>query len=402
MCITQIEVNENYKIEKNFFLKENNLMIDSSSNQIYENKDLLNSNQTELNSILNYCEEQIKESDEYKKAALRRARSVQVPKKNESKQDDDDEGKKAEKKVVRFADMLGLDLVKIKVIQNPDRPPRVPKHILQLFRESMKYSDDDDDDDEDDDEEYYNDNEWVDNKINSINGKSCKSIKNSYLNSIISNKSNTKPIMNGRTVNGVSTTLTTTASQLSSQKILTDDDSFLIKNCKCELKWKQCFEQPGLKPDFFLKLNEKKALLETIHLKSQIISGIVRVLNICFNKNVKIRYTIDNWKTFNDIETAYINNSCDGLTDRFSFNLNLEAKLAEFFNNSQNFYNRFKIQFAIVFETKPTLTENNEYWDNNYGLNYLIECINNTTPVSKLKNNDILCDLSNSLSAAFV
>ena len=178
----------------------------------------------------------------------------------------------------------------------------------------------------------------------------------------------------------------------------------MIKNYKCELKWKQCFEQPGLKPDFYLRLNEKKVLLETIHLKSQIISGIVRVLNICFNKNVKIRYTIDNWKTFNDIETAYINNSCDGLTDRFSFNLNLEAKLAEFFNNSQNFNNLFKVEFAIVYETKPTNSENQEYWDNNYGLNYLIECMSNTvSPTPTIRNlNDILYDISANLSAAFV
>ena len=85
-------------------------------------------------------------------------------------------------------------------------------------------------------------------------------------------------------------------------------------------------------------------------MKSYLICGVVRVLNICFNKIVKIRYTTDKWKTFDEINAAYINNSCDGHTDRFSFNLNLENSLARFFNNYQNFYNKYYIEFAIVYE----------------------------------------------------
>jgi protein phosphatase 1 regulatory subunit 3A/B/C/D/E len=179
--------------------------------------------------------------------------------------------------------------------------------------------------------------------------------------------------------------------------------NYKINNCEYSLKWKQCFEQPAIKPDFFKNLNEKKVSLETIHLKSHLICGVVRVLNICFNKNVKIRYTTDKWKTFEDVNAAYINNSCDGHTDRFSFNLNLENNLVKFFNNSQNFYNKYNIEFAIAYETsKATTSENECYWDNNYGSNYIIECLNNSSSTQIKNINEILSDLSNNLTAAFV
>ena len=308
-------------------------------------------------SVLNTCE--VKENGDNRKSTLRRAKSVQ-----ESAGENNNKSKN--KKVVRFADALGLDLVKIKLIKNPDRPPRVPKHILRLFRQSSKSNDEnnDEDDDEESNEEDDEDHEWFYNDKNPFMNKINE---NSYINSIIANKYNSNSSSKIiRTINGASTSI---YAPRKSNRL--NEDSFKVNNCEHSLKWKQCFEQPGIMPCFFKNLNEKKISLETVHMKSHLISGVVRVSNICFNKVVKIRYTTDKWKTHSDINAAYVNNSCDGLTDRFSFNLNLENNLSKFFNNSQNFYNTFHIEFAIAYETD--FNNSSLFWDNNSGSNYKFE-----------------------------
>ena len=85
------------------------------------------------------------------------------------------------------------------------------------------------------------------------------------------------------------------------------------------------------------------------------ITGIVVVRNITYEKRVFVRYTIDNWKSHSDLDTFYITNTGEGSFDRFSFTLSLPA--------STNC-----LEFAICYDT-PTA----QYWDNNDGVNYRVE-----------------------------
>lgn len=449
-----------------------------------------NSNSSNSTSLLNYCEEQIKENDEYKRSALRRAISVKVPSTGPSKIKITNETNsntsststtngngKNEKKVVRFADALGLDLVSVKMIFNPDSPPRIPKQVLKCLRDASRLnfkntinnnnnnnnssnngllingnsrsnnesdsSDDYDDDDENsdldyDDDCYYqlqaNNNRLFDSKLNLFNLKPLLNNSNNNLKNNITNVNDKRHKLHHH----------------HHYKFQHDNDVFQINGCNLKLKWKQLFEQPSIKPDFYIKLNEKKVLVETLYTKSVIISGIIRVMNMCFNKRVSIRYTIDKWKTFNNVDASYINNSCDGLTDRFNFNLNLEPFLIQNFSNydcnssSSNAINNenpndineklFQLEFAVCYETMPNEYETHSYWDNNSGINYLVDCLtvkendsitlpncidgglacdnenvlnsNNTNlktthSIALVLNNDEICNLSDKLSAAF-
>ena len=242
-----------------------------------------------------------------------------------------------EKKFVRFADALGLELTKIKIIENVAQPNY--NCYFSVLLNNLRISKIDENP-----YELLNKYQLKDQPKTNISSKFCQ-----YK---IEKKFKLNP-------------------QLCGELQLSSDSLFKIKNCEHSLKWKQCFEQPGIMPCFFKNLNEKKISLETVHMKSHLISGVVRVSNICFNKVVKIRYTTDKWKTHSDINAAYVNNSCDGLTDRFSFNLNLENNLSKFFNNSQNFYNTFHIEFAIAYETD--FNNSSLFWDNNSGSNYKFE-----------------------------
>jgi hypothetical protein len=338
---------KNFKLTSNFFKNQINttdLLVKINVLEAYSVE--------EFKCIIGMCGEHVKMNNECENPNIRRPLSA-----NSSSVKVSDDLGIVRKKVVRFADALGLDLVEVKFIQNNKLSPHVPnisRHVEQNNSIERRILE------EEIDDVFANDtNSWM---------------AENFYNGISFNNYNTL-----------------------------NNHSFKINNCEYSLKWKQCFEQPAIKPDFFKNLNEKKVSLETIHLKSHLICGVVRVLNICFNKNVKIRYTTDKWKTFEDVNAAYINNSCDGHTDRFSFNLNLENNLVKFFNNSQNFYNKYNIEFAIVYETSTATTSENEcYWDNNYGSNYIIECLNNSSSTQIKNINEILLDLSNNLSAAFV
>lgn len=87
-------------------------------------------------------------------------------------------------------------------------------------------------------------------------------------------------------------------------------------------------------------------------------SGIVRVLNISFNKAVYIRSTMDSWDTFFDYPTEYVHGSHDGETDKFSFKLSFAPPYLT---------HGSRIEFVVRFETPD-----GDYWANNNGRNYVV------------------------------
>lgn len=117
------------------------------------------------------------------------------------------------------------------------------------------------------------------------------------------------------------------------------------------------FTNPGSLPDFLDKVKEVKVLLESVQADEFSLSGIVRVLNLAFEKKVYLRYTLNNWTTFMDILAFYVPHSSDGLTDKFSFKM-----------ITPNFMEGGgTLQFAIRY-----CAGGGEFWDNNNGNNYKV------------------------------
>uniref|UniRef100_A0A8R1TW68 CBM21 domain-containing protein n=1 Tax=Onchocerca volvulus TaxID=6282 RepID=A0A8R1TW68_ONCVO len=102
------------------------------------------------------------------------------------------------------------------------------------------------------------------------------------------------------------------------------------------------------------------------------IIGTINVSNIAYEKQVYVRYTVDNWRT--NIETAgrYTNSVENGAIDKFTFIISLPI----------DFPIGATCEFCIRYVVKGTI-----YWDNNYGANYIIRAIENIPSEMKFKMN---------------
>ncbi|KAJ8977983.1 hypothetical protein NQ317_017156 [Molorchus minor] len=122
------------------------------------------------------------------------------------------------------------------------------------------------------------------------------------------------------------------------------------------------FQQPGAIPTFLDIVRDNQVCLENAYVDDPImlsIKGIVRVRNLDFHKSVYIRYTLDSWKTFADVQAVYVKNSCDGFSDKFSFLI---------YAHTSSIGQR--LEFACRFQCKGC-----QYWDNNKGANYCFQCL---------------------------
>lgn len=207
------------------------------------------------------------------------------------------------KKIVRFADVLGLDLASIRhiVYDDPYVPPLCAFKALKL-----------DDDDRD----------WL-----------------------VRNRSN------------------------NSQQTNKTSNNFSKPELNSVLR--MLFPQPSADPIAFMeRVRSNKICLENCMLTSTgnrnifTITCLVRVLNICFQKQVILRYTTNEWLTWNDVAGSYVKNSNDGFSDKFS----IIFELAFNANGHQIMMPGQRLLFAIRYLTDGS----NEYWDNNIGMNYAL------------------------------
>lgn len=125
-----------------------------------------------------------------------------------------------------------------------------------------------------------------------------------------------------------------------------------------------CFPQPVASEQFRDKLELQTVCLENAVASQNSIWGTIKVKNICYHKRVSARYTLDSWISSTDLDAVYVPESNDGATDRFSFAITLP----EYFLASGG-----ALEFAVRFEG-----EGIEFWDNNSGRNYRIECLEAT------------------------
>lgn len=138
------------------------------------------------------------------------------------------------------------------------------------------------------------------------------------------------------------------------------------------------FQQPAGQPDFMDRVRDDFVCLENAVVTDRVsycISGTVRVRNLDFHKSVHVRYTLDGWKTFADLQATYVPNSCDGFSDKFSFIL-----YAHTVQVGQ------RLEFAIRFQCRG-----GQYWDNNRSANYAFQGLPPTEHTSYLPMTMAMC-----------
>ncbi|XP_066499665.1 protein phosphatase 1 regulatory subunit 3A [Hoplias malabaricus] len=86
--------------------------------------------------------------------------------------------------------------------------------------------------------------------------------------------------------------------------------------------------------------------------------GFVRVLNLCFHKNVYVRSTMDGWLSHFDYPAEYECGSSDGGTDTFRVRLSFAEPYL---------FDGARIDFVVRYETSC-----GEFWANNQGKNYTV------------------------------
>ncbi|CAH2002742.1 unnamed protein product [Acanthoscelides obtectus] len=134
------------------------------------------------------------------------------------------------------------------------------------------------------------------------------------------------------------------------------------------------FQQPGGLSNFLDLVRDNFVCLENAIVDDPFlltIKGFVRVRNLDFHKSVYVRYTLNSWKSYADVQATYVANSCDGFSDKFSFVI-----YAHSLSVGQ------RLELACRFQCKGC-----QYWDNNNGRNYCFQCLpvinhTSTTPIT--------------------
>ncbi|XP_025936833.1 protein phosphatase 1 regulatory subunit 3A [Apteryx rowi] len=135
----------------------------------------------------------------------------------------------------------------------------------------------------------------------------------------------------------------------------------------------QLFTLPASQEELLQKVREQKVLLESIVFLPGVtcMNGIIRVLNISFEKMVYVRMTLDDWLSYYDILAEFMPNSCGNETDQFCFKISLVPPYQQ---------HGAKVEFCIRYETSV-----GTFWANNDDKNYTLICHKKET-VPKVDN----------------
>ncbi|NXC69205.1 PPR3A phosphatase, partial [Anhinga anhinga] len=129
-----------------------------------------------------------------------------------------------------------------------------------------------------------------------------------------------------------------------------------------EYFFSQLFTLPASQDELLQKVREQKVLLESIVFLPGItcVNGIIRVLNVSFEKMVYVRMTLNNWLSYYDILAEFMPNSCGSETDQFCFKISLVPPYQK---------DGAKVEFCIRYETSV-----GTFWANNNDKNYTLIC----------------------------
>lgn len=133
--------------------------------------------------------------------------------------------------------------------------------------------------------------------------------------------------------------------------------SFSLQNFKKPPELVICFKDPYLEPDFMEKFATRNVALDRCGARERMVTGVVLVRNIEYQKEVFVRYTLDKWKRSNDSDAVYIPKSSDGATDMFTFSILFPKCFQE-------------MEFAVCYKVSR-----GEFWDSNDGKNFKVQNI---------------------------
>lgn len=109
---------------------------------------------------------------------------------------------------------------------------------------------------------------------------------------------------------------------------------------------------------FRQQLETQLVSLEHCVLKERALAGTVKVKNVSFEKSVKLRVTFDTWRSYTDVDCAYVKDSYpSAYSDTFSFAVSLPERLGLL----------ERLEFAVCYRVGGA-----EHWDSNHGENYRI------------------------------
>ncbi|MGH0134455.1 UNVERIFIED_CONTAM: hypothetical protein FKN15_013543 [Acipenser sinensis] len=125
---------------------------------------------------------------------------------------------------------------------------------------------------------------------------------------------------------------------------------------------------------FLETLRAQKVAVESVSSTADPLSALVliRVLNVCYQKSVYVRATMDNWASYFDYFADYVPGSFDGETDQFTFKLMFSPPFLT---------DGARIEFVVRYETPEEV-----YWANNGGQNYAV--ILKVSPNEALESGD--------------
>ncbi|KAJ3390483.1 hypothetical protein HDU92_000416 [Lobulomyces angularis] len=124
--------------------------------------------------------------------------------------------------------------------------------------------------------------------------------------------------------------------------------------------------------------------LSNIRLNKGIVTGYVLVKNLAFQKEILVRYTTNNWKTYHDTKANFNLVSYNNF-DSFTFAWNLDQIFSKenvtgLKENKKIGQKKYLEDPTLIFCIKYTANSVDEYWDNNCGSNY---CLKFTAPTVK-------------------
>lgn len=140
-----------------------------------------------------------------------------------------------------------------------------------------------------------------------------------------------------------------------------DGYSCTVSTCCPGTQLKLGFPQPSADFQAFrAKLAKSMVILENCSVNEQAMHGTVRVRNISFQKDVRVRITFDSWQSCRDVPCTYLQKRFGGpQTDIFEFDIAVPKVLDA----------KRKIEFCLIYlpggHSEP-------FWDNNNGQNYSI------------------------------
>ncbi|GMR62252.1 hypothetical protein PMAYCL1PPCAC_32447, partial [Pristionchus mayeri] len=99
--------------------------------------------------------------------------------------------------------------------------------------------------------------------------------------------------------------------------------------------------------------------LKSVNVIGMTLYATVAVYNHSYEKEVFVRYTLDGWRSYNEIAAQFDSSNTRDNSDSFSFTLFLPHSMPV----------GSKCEFAL-----RCSSAGKEYWDNNRGSNYVLEC----------------------------